>query len=112
MNDSDFENSAALEETLKGLRNEGVDPALLAAVRRRVMDQVADRHPSLLYAWRWKYAVPAAAAVLVVAVALTLRRPVEIPPPGLVASLPEAPAVTLRPAQVPARQARKPAPRA
>ena len=81
-----------------------VDPAVLAEVRRRVMSEVVDRRPSLLYAWRWKYALAAAAvAVLAVGAGVSVRRPVEVPPVEV--------ATVRRPARVPARQAEEPAPR-
>ena len=103
MNGSEFERPDALDEALKDLGRETVDPVLLASVRRRVMDEVAKRRPPLLYAWRWKYALAAAVAVLAVGAGVSVWRPAEVRPVEVV--------VARRPARVPARQAEEPAPR-
>ncbi len=103
MNGSEFEKPDALDETLKDLGSEGVDLVLLAEVRSRVMNEVVDRRPSLLYAWRWKYALAAAVVLLAVGAGVSVWRPVEVPPVEV--------ATVRRPARVPARQAEEPAPR-
>ena len=103
------------QAALKDLGTEAADSEALDRVRRRVMAEVTEKRPSLVYAWRWKYALAAGAVLVILGVVLsewgTVTRP---PAPLVVQAPPAAPEVVAKkvpqPARMPARQARKRAP--
>jgi hypothetical protein len=88
---------------VRGLREEEVDDAVLAAVRRRVMAEVGRRRPF----WLWGYALAAGLAVVVLAIGLWPRPAVPPPPVAPVLRLP-APEVAKSPLPPPAPRPSEP----
>ncbi|HSW49688.1 MAG TPA: hypothetical protein VLH09_05900, partial [Bryobacteraceae bacterium] len=68
------------QELVRSLREEEIPDAALAAVRSRVLDRVASRRPSWVFALRWWHGLAAGAATAVVAF-LMLPGPA-VPPPA------------------------------
>ncbi len=76
------------QSALKGLADEALDPAALAAVRARVLGKV-DRPKDR--AWVWVFAAAAALLLVTAAVMVQVRRPAPLaPPPPAVARAPQA----------------------
>lgn len=76
------------QAVLKALNEDAIDPAVLGAVRRRVLERIEDTRPSWWLAWRWKHAVAVGlTAVVLAGVVLWPER--RVPPPPAPAPMAE-----------------------
>jgi putative zinc finger protein len=73
------------QAVLKALNEGAIDPAVLGAVRRRVLESIEDRRPSWWLGWRWKYGLAAAVTAAVVLAVTLSPKPKVAPPPAQVA---------------------------
>jgi hypothetical protein len=81
------------QRLLRGLREEEAPVEALAEVRNRVLEQVASRRPSWLFAFRWWHGLGAGATAAVLG-GMLFPRPAAPPSPRLPPFHPPAPALS------------------